>query len=42
MMTTSSRLTISPFLQGIPTVEETELPLIPPKNIWERIAAVLF
>jgi len=30
------------FVTGIPTVEETELPLIPPKNIWERIAGVLF
>jgi amino acid transporter len=30
------------FVTGIPTPEETELPLIPPKNIWERIADVLF
>jgi amino acid transporter len=29
-------------LQGIPTPEETEMPFIPPKNIWESIAAVLF
>jgi len=30
------------FVTGIPTPEETELPLIPPKNIWERIADILF
>jgi amino acid transporter len=30
------------FVTGIPTPEETELPLIPPKNIWEHIAAILF
>jgi len=30
------------FVTGIPTEAETELPLIPPKNFLERVAAVLF
>lgn len=30
------------FVTGIPTIEETELPLVPPKNIWEHIAEILF
>ncbi|KAF8806856.1 general amino acid permease 1 [Phlegmacium glaucopus] len=30
------------FVTGIPTLEETELPVEPPKHIWDRIAAVLF
>jgi len=30
------------FVTGIPTLEETETPEVPPKNLWERIARVLF
>ncbi|KAL4266681.1 Amino Acid-Polyamine-Organocation Superfamily YAT [Pleurotus pulmonarius] len=30
------------FVTGIPTIEETESPEIPPRNIGEKIAAVLF
>jgi amino acid transporter len=30
------------FVTGIPTLAETELPLVPPKNVWERIAGILF
>jgi len=30
------------FVTGIPTIEETELPEVPPRNIAEKIAAVLF
>ncbi|KAF8628718.1 hypothetical protein AX17_005940 [Amanita inopinata Kibby_2008] len=30
------------FVTGIPSVEETEMPEVPPKNILERIAGVLF
>ncbi|PFH50305.1 hypothetical protein AMATHDRAFT_4122 [Amanita thiersii Skay4041] len=30
------------FVTGIPTVEETEEPEAPPKNIWERIASIVF
>ncbi|KAF5373282.1 hypothetical protein D9615_007359 [Tricholomella constricta] len=30
------------FITGIPSPEETETPEIPPKNIWERIAGILF
>ncbi|KIK04549.1 hypothetical protein K443DRAFT_92828 [Laccaria amethystina LaAM-08-1] len=30
------------FVTGIPSMEETEIPEIPPKNIWERIAGILF
>ncbi|CAL1714479.1 unnamed protein product [Somion occarium] len=30
------------FVTGIPSLEETELPIQPPKNIWEKIARVLF
>ncbi|KAG6877034.1 hypothetical protein C0993_010908, partial [Termitomyces sp. T159_Od127] len=30
------------FDTGVPTVEETESPEIPPKNILERIAGILF
>lgn len=30
------------FVTGIPSMEETETPEIPPKNIWERIAGILF
>lgn len=29
-------------LQGIPTLEETEIPEVPPVTIPEKIAAVLF
>jgi len=27
---------------GIPTVEETEMPVDPPRNIWGKIAELLF
>ncbi|KAF8621819.1 hypothetical protein AX15_007489 [Amanita polypyramis BW_CC] len=30
------------LVTGIPSMEETEGPEIPPKNIWEKIAGVLF
>ena len=30
------------FVTGIPTIEETELPEVPPRNIWEKIADILF
>ena len=30
------------FVTGIPTLEETEIPPVPPRNIWEKIASVLF
>jgi amino acid transporter len=30
------------FVTGIPTPEETELPLVPPKHFGERIADILF
>lgn len=30
------------FVTGIPTLEETELPEVPPRNIGEKIAAFLF
>jgi amino acid transporter len=30
------------FVTGIPTPEETEVPEVPPKNIWEKIAAFVF
>ncbi|TDL23707.1 general amino acid permease 1 [Rickenella mellea] len=30
------------FVTGIPTVEETELPFVPPVTLWEKIADVLF
>jgi amino acid transporter len=30
------------FVTGIPTIEETEVPEVPPRNIAEKIAAVLF
>ncbi|KAI0079119.1 general amino acid permease 1 [Panus rudis PR-1116 ss-1] len=30
------------FVTGIPSIEETELPEVPPRNIWEKIANVLF
>ncbi|KAG5643361.1 hypothetical protein DXG03_001043 [Asterophora parasitica] len=30
------------FVTGIPTLEETETPEVPPKNVWERIAGVIF
>ncbi|KZT00581.1 general APC amino acid permease [Laetiporus sulphureus 93-53] len=30
------------FVTGIPTLEETEIPEVPPKNIWEKIANILF
>lgn len=30
------------FVTGIPTMEETEIPEVPPKNVLEKIAAVVF
>jgi len=30
------------FVTGIPSVEETEIPEQPPKNLWEKIGRVLF
>ncbi|KAG6816432.1 hypothetical protein H0H87_006094 [Tephrocybe sp. NHM501043] len=39
---TSSILTILTSKQGIPSLEETEIPEVPPRNIWERIAGIVF
>jgi amino acid transporter len=30
------------FVTGIPTLEETEIPEVPPKNVFEKIAAIIF
>jgi amino acid transporter len=30
------------FVTGIPSVEETEVPEVPPRNTWEKIASVVF
>ena len=30
------------FTTGIPTPEETEVPEVPPRNVWEKIASVVF
>jgi amino acid transporter len=30
------------FVTGIPTPEETEIPEVPPRNVWEKIASVIF
>lgn len=30
------------FVTGIPTVEETEVPEVPPRTLGEKIAAVVF
>jgi yeast amino acid transporter len=30
------------FVTGIPTNEETEIPEVPPRNVWEKIASVIF
>ncbi|GLB41606.1 putative amino acid transporter [Lyophyllum shimeji] len=30
------------FVTGIPTLEETETPEKPPRNVWERIAGIMF
>lgn len=30
------------FVTGIPSVEETEIPEQPPKNVWEKISRVIF
>jgi len=30
------------FVTGIPTPEETEVPVVPPRNIWEKIASIVF
>jgi len=30
------------FVTGIPTPEETEIPQVPPRNIWEKITSFVF
>ena len=30
------------FVTGIPTPEETEIPEVPPRNVWEKIASIIF
>jgi amino acid transporter len=30
------------FVTGIPSIEETEIPEEPPKNVWEKIGRVIF
>ncbi|KIP01515.1 hypothetical protein PHLGIDRAFT_131234 [Phlebiopsis gigantea 11061_1 CR5-6] len=30
------------FVTGIPSLEETELPEVPPKNVWDRIFNIVF
>jgi len=30
------------FVSGIPTLEETEIPEVPPKNVFEKIAGIIF
>ena len=30
------------FVTGIPSLEETEIPEVPPRNIWEKIANAVF
>lgn len=30
------------FVTGIPSIEETEVPEEPPKNIWEKIGRIVF
>ncbi|EKM50101.1 uncharacterized protein PHACADRAFT_264640 [Phanerochaete carnosa HHB-10118-sp] len=30
------------FVTGIPTLEETEIPEVPPRNIWEKIFNIVF
>ena len=30
------------FVTGIPSLEETEDPEVPPKNVWEKIGRFLF
>lgn len=30
------------FVTGIPSIEETEVPEVPPKNVWEKIGRFLF
>ena len=30
------------FVTGIPSMEETETPEVPPKTFWEKVAAILF
>ena len=30
------------FVTGIPTLEETEVPEVPPRNVWEKISSVVF
>jgi len=30
------------FVTGVPTPEETEIPEVPPRNIWEKIASFVF
>jgi len=30
------------FVTGIPSLEETEVPEVPPKNVWGKIARFIF
>ena len=30
------------FVTGIPTPEETEIPEVPPRNVWGKIASIVF
>ena len=30
------------FVTGIPTPEETEIPVVPSRNIWEKVASIVF
>jgi yeast amino acid transporter len=30
------------FVTGIPSIEETETPEVPPKNIWDKIFNIVF
>ena len=29
------------FVTGIPTIAETEVPEVPPRNIWEKIGRII-
>jgi hypothetical protein len=42
MFFTLSRMFASLRAQGIPSLEETETPEVPPETILQKIAAVLF
>jgi len=30
------------FVTGIPTPEETDVPVVLPRNSWEKIASIMF